>query len=50
MWGNFVVESMILIVFGVILRVKVVKFRTVTFHFYFMTKIDLPLLLETSLQ
>ena len=49
MWGNFIVESMILIVWcdspgegGQISDGNV--------RFYFMTKIDLPLLLETSLQ
>ena len=49
MWGNFVVESMILIVCrdspGEGSQISDGNFR-----FYFMTKIDLPLLLETSLQ
>ena len=49
MWGNFVVESMILIVWcdspG---RGSQISDGNV--RFYFMTKIDLPLLLETSLQ
>lgn len=49
MWGNFVVESMILIVWcdspGEGSQISDGNVR-----FYFMTKIDLPLLLETSLQ